>query len=195
MSSEFETGTPASGPELSQALGRLIAEGATYLAMLPDPQFFAPQDRAWSPADHIRHLQISSAPLVVALNVPRWILALRFGRGTGRSRSFDEIRAAYQRRLAEGGQAGRYAPHPALAPADTESARCAIMNAWTGVTVALQNAVARWPEEALDCRMLPHPLLGRLTVREILAFTVYHTAHHLRRVAQRAGSPIPPPVE
>jgi hypothetical protein len=190
MSSEFETGTPTTGPDLSQALGRLVADGATYLATLPDRRFFAPQDQAWSPADHIRHLHMSSAPLVLAMNLPRWILALRFGRGTGRSRSFVEIRAAYQKRLAEGGQAGRFEPRPGPAPTDTGDARRAIMNAWTGVTVALQNAVGRWPEEALDRRMLPHPLLGRLTVRETLAFTVYHTAHHLRRVAERAGDPI-----
>jgi hypothetical protein len=29
--------------------------------------------------------------------------------------------------------------------------------------------------------------MGRLTVRGMLAFTVYHTAHHLRRVAERAA--------
>ena len=62
-----------------------------------------------------------------------------------------------------------------------------IMTAWTAATVDLQNALRRWPEAALDRQRLPHPIIGMLTVREILGFTVYHTAHHLRRIAERAG--------
>jgi hypothetical protein len=48
--------------------------------------------------------------------------------------------------------------------------------------------MTRWPERALDRHLLPHPLMGLLTIREMLAFTVYHTAHHLRRVADRAAA-------
>ena len=184
----FETGTPSTGPELSLALGKLLAAGVTYLSTLPEEQFFAPQGGAWSPADQVRHLEVSSVPLALALKLPRWVLRLRFGRGTGRSRSFDEMRAAYQARLGEGGQAGRFAPQPGRSPANTRAGRLEVMNGWTRVTVELQNALRRWPEPALDGQLLPHPLLGPLTVREMLAFTVYHTAHHLRRVAERAGS-------
>jgi hypothetical protein len=190
MPRDFETGSPTTGPELSQALGRLIAAGASYLMTLSDDQFFAPQGEAWSPADHLRHLEKSSTPLVLALKLPRWALALRFGRGTGRSRSFDEIRAVYRQRLAEGGQAGRFAPRAMPIPPDQAGTRRDIMNAWTRVTVELQNAIGRWPADALDRQLLPHPLLGPLTVREMIAFTVYHTSHHLRRVAERAASEV-----
>ena len=53
---------------------------------------------------------------------------------------------------------------------------------------ALVNALGRWPDAALDDVCLPHPLMERLSVREMLAFTVNHTAHHLiTRVAERAA--------
>ncbi len=29
---------------------------------------------------------------------------------------------------------------------------------------------------------MPHPLIGRLTVREMLFFTLLHTRHHLDRI-------------
>jgi DinB family protein len=51
---------------------------------------------------------------------------------------------------------------------------------------AVQSAVQRWPEPALDRYQLPNPLLGRLTVGEMLAFSVYHHGHHLRRIAERS---------
>jgi uncharacterized damage-inducible protein DinB len=37
-------------------------------------------------------------------------------------------------------------------------------------------------EEELDRYLLPHPLLGKLTMREMLYFTIYHVTHHHRQV-------------
>jgi hypothetical protein len=187
MTPAFETGSPRTGTDLANALGALLASGTAYLATLPDTVFFAPQGDAWSPAEHVRHLQGSSAPLVLALRIPRWMLGLRFGKHRGDSRSFAEMREIYRTRLAQGAGAGRFTPVTEPPPANPAARRAEIMTMWTAATVDLQNAVGRWPDTALDRQRLPHPILGLLTVREMLAFTVYHTAHHLRRIAERAG--------
>ncbi|NBX80802.1 MAG: DinB family protein, partial [Flavobacteriales bacterium] len=34
-------------------------------------------------------------------------------------------------------------------------------------------------EDDLDKYVLPHPLLGKLTLREMLCFTIYHVKHHV----------------
>lgn len=184
----FDTGVPASGTDLSQTLGALNASGAAYFSTLPDDAFFAPQGAAWSPAVHVRHLHQTTSPLVLALKLPRWMLGLRFGKAGGPSRGFTELRDAYRKVLAGGAQAGRYTPDSESPPGDPQARRQEIMRAWTTAVVGLQNAITGWPEAALDRHRLPHPLLGLLTVREMLAFTVYHTAHHLRRVAERAAA-------
>lgn len=189
MPPAFETGVPHSGTELSHTLGALLAAGSTSLAALPDAQFFAPQGSAWSPAEHVRHLTQSSAPLAQGLRLPRWLLRLRFGGGPGRSRTFTELRDHYLASLAAGGRAGgKFVPSPEPLPAAPGERRREIMTEWTRITVELQNAIGRWPESALDGLALPHPLLGPLTVREMLAFTVFHTSHHLRRIAERAAA-------
>ena len=189
MPPAFETGAPHSGTELSNALGALLAAGSAALVAQSDSQFFAPQGPAWSPAEHIRHLTQSSAPLAQGLRLPRWILRLRFGGGPGRSRSFIEMRDHYLAALAAGGRAsGRFVPFPEAASSAPGERRREIMTEWTRITVELQNAIGRWPESALDGLALPHPLLGPLTVREMLAFTVYHTSHHLRRIVERAAA-------
>ena len=36
----------------------------------------------------------------------------------------------------------------------------------------------KWSEQQLDKIIAPHPLLGKLTFREILYFTIYHAKHH-----------------
>ena len=63
------------------------------------------------------------------------------------------------------------------------------MTSWHGAHEALVAQVARWPEPAFDRYRLPHPLLGKLSVREMLFFTLYHNAHHLRLVASRVSAP------
>ena len=188
MTPAFETGTPVTGADLGNALGALLASGTAYLITLPDATFFAPQGAAWSPAMHVRHLQGSIAPLVVALRLPRWLLTLRFGRQQHPSRSFTEIRELYRQQLAAGAQAGRFTPRHETVPVESAVRRAEIMRAWTTTTVELQGVLQRWREGGLDHQRLPHPVLGTLTVREMLSFTVYHTAHHLRRIAERAGS-------
>lgn len=177
--------SPSSGAEMSHALGQQLASGATQLTSLSDEAFFAPQGAAWSPAEHIRHLRKSATPLVTALGLPRWLLRLRFGAPRRASRSFDEVREVYLRKLAAGATAGRFAPSPEARPGDLMARRQEIIGDWARATAALQNAIAKWPEEALDRHQLPHPVLGLLTVREMLAFTVYHTSHHLNRIAER----------
>jgi hypothetical protein len=183
----FNTGEPETVKQLSQALNSLVAEGFAFLAPMPDPRFFAPQGEAWSPAEHIRHLRKSSAPLVIALKIPRFLLRMRFGSHPGPSRSFTQIREVYRGDLAAGAKAGRFTPHPEAQPASASDRRREIMNAWTAVTVELTGVMAGWSEPDLDRHQLPHPILGTLTVREMLAFTVYHTAHHLRRIEERAA--------
>ena len=46
----------------------------------------------------------------------------------------------------------------------------------------LSARVDRWSDEDLDNTLLPHPLLGKLTVREMLFFTIHHVQHHQRLV-------------
>ena len=42
----------------------------------------------------------------------------------------------------------------------------------------LVGQVDGFSEEQLDELILPHPLLGKLTLREMLCFTIYHVENH-----------------
>jgi hypothetical protein len=56
----------------------------------------------------------------------------------------------------------------------------------------LREAMLPWPEESLDQLQLPHPLLGKIIIREMLFFTLYHHGHHVevvkRHLAERHAS-------
>lgn len=184
---QFDPGEPQTGAELVAALTRITNEGAKALGALPIEHFFAPQGLKWSPAEHARHLRKSSAPLVTALRLPAWLLRTTFGRPKRASRSFVALRADYRAVLAAGGQAGRFAPRPERPPGDPDQRRGQILTHWRLTNARLCRILTGWREDRLDRAQLPHPLLGTLTVREMAAFTVYHTTHHLSLVMQRVA--------
>jgi len=39
--------------------------------------------------------------------------------------------------------------------------------------------IKNYNEANLDKYIIPHPLLGKLTLREMLFFTIHHNEHHL----------------
>jgi hypothetical protein len=51
----------------------------------------------------------------------------------------------------------------------------------------LAAALGRWRDRQLDRYRLPHPLLGALTVREMVAWSLYHGRHHRALVRERLG--------
>jgi hypothetical protein len=150
--------------------------------------FFQHIGASWSPADTVRHLIKSTRPVITALKTPKIVLRMMFGTPRRASVSYDELRTRYLTALAEGGQAGRFAP-PVRTDTNLAAWREQIMRDFTRVNHDLGSAITRWPDTALDQLQLPHPFAGRFTVREMLFFTLYHQRHHIavvqRRLAER----------
>ena len=171
---------PQTRDDLLAAFTALEAESVAYWNAFDDATFFAKIGEAWSPAENVRHLIKSIRPVVKALHTAKIILRLTFGKARRESMTYDALRARYQEGLDAGGQAGRFAPS-----SRPETDREAIMGNFTRVNRELREAIARWPEKKLDVLQLPHPLMGKLTVREMLFFTHYHQRHHMDVVRRR----------
>jgi uncharacterized damage-inducible protein DinB len=60
-----------------------------------------------------------------------------------------------------------------------------LLTRWHRVNTRLRDAVQPWSEQNLETLQLPHPLLGKLTAREILFFTIYHNHHHIAGAQSR----------
>jgi hypothetical protein len=182
----FATGEPFSGVEIAAAMGRLHGESERYLATMPAAEFVRPQGEKWSPADHVRHLAKSTRPVALALALPKVILGWKFGSSPDASRPLPVLRDAYRKVLQQpGASAGRFAPAPQPIPEDPAAWQSEVLAAWRAEAAGLISRIPSWSEAALERYRLPHPLLGKLTVREMLFFTLYHNAHHLHLIASR----------
>ena len=173
--------------EVIDALRRAESEGDAYWNAFPLDEFFAPIGEAWSPAENVRHLTKSIRPVATVLATPRVVLRVMFGRPRRASLPFDELRVRYEGLLAEGATAGRFAPS-AQEEADHAAWRTRIMSERRAAQEHLLAAIERWSEAQLDGYQLPHPLLGKLTVREMLLFTAYHQSHHIGVVQKRKAA-------
>jgi hypothetical protein len=157
-----------------------------YFAALPAVSFFTPLDGSpWSPGDHVRHLTKSLRAITGGLAVPRLLLRAMFGRSDRAPRNFQSLRLSYAEALARGRGAGRFAPRPLPAERLTSAERQRTLEQFVQETDRFDTAVATWTEaEAVRLR-LPHPLLGRIPVREMMLFAVLHNVHHAQVVERR----------
>jgi hypothetical protein len=152
---------------------------------------------AWTPMEHLAHLNTAVRALAQGFGVSRWLLRFRFGKSRRPSRPFEMLRDDYLGRLGQGaGASGAFVPEREEVPAAQRSARQrALLMRWQRANAQLRAAVDGWTEADLDRLLLPHPILGKITAREMLFFAIYHGHHHvaaakrrLPRFADAAGS-------
>ena len=128
----------------------------------------------WTPAQHLEHILRAVRPVAFAMLVPKWFLRWRFGTPNRAPRDYDALVARYKEKLAAGGKAsGRFVP-PVVPATEVERISASLQR----IVNTLIHRVNGWPEHDLDRYLLPHPLLGKLTMREMLFFTMYHVQHH-----------------
>lgn len=145
---------------------------ADYLNELPDAQFtFAPTGK-WSAGQQLDHLVLSVAPLTKVMQKREVIES--FGKAEQPSRDFDGVVTLYQSALARGGKAsGQFLPGVIAS-----ERRSDLTNKLSIEVNLLCELLDAYSEEDLDQLVIPHPLLGKLTVREMMCFTIYHASHH-----------------
>ena len=134
----------------------------------------APKDK-WNALQQLDHLIKSVAPVNMAIGLPKFVLSWRFGIANRPSRSYDALVDRYHIKLQAGGRAsGAFVPPMQVDPADKE----ALLRKLHYLADKLARKTLRQSEVSLDRYVLPHPLLGKLTLREMLYFTAYHASHH-----------------
>ena len=126
----------------------------------------------WTPIQQLSHIQKSVAPVKIAFTLPKFFLRVIFGKANRSSRSYDELVSNYKAKLEAGGKSTtRFLP-------DTSCNRFRLLLSVEKKASVLSQKINRFSEQELDHFILPHPLLGKLTLREMLYFTIHHVEHH-----------------
>ncbi len=184
-----ESNQPDSREELLAAFEAVHRQASELFASFSPEDFFRrPEDDVWSPGENAIHLVKSVKAVADAMRLPKLLLRARFGSARGSER-YAEVRQRYLQALAGGAVAiGRFVPPASPVAGAAGSSRERTLAGWQRAGDSLVQAVGKWREGALDKYCLPHPVLGKLTVREMLFFTHYHDLHHLEIVRRQAGA-------
>ena len=182
----IQLGSPFTRAEIVPALSAEIKAVHTYFADIPEDQFFNAPAGVWSPADNLVHLIKAVSPITKGLKLPKIALRLRFGKVKHDSKSFEAVRHRYvDGVLADGGEAGP--PYLPEVKETSSAERTRILAKWQSMDAALRAGLKGWSDRDLDNYQVVHPLIGPMTVREILLFTLYHNMHHVNDVRRLLG--------
>ena len=166
--------------EIRQELKKAGIAFNDYCSSLPDTAFFYQPPGKWSPAQQVKHLieATNMARLVFAL--PKLIVRWYAGKPNRSSRTYDQLVDKYKSKLEQGGKAsGRYIPKPISASYGKQK----LLTGFEHSMNRMQQAIKRnWKEPQPDQYIAPHPLLGKITLRELGYFTIHHTYHHLENI-------------
>lgn len=167
--------------QLVPAIGQEFDAFADLITQWPDATFETTPGGKWSAGQQLDHLIRSVKPVSLALRLPGWLLRILFGKPNRPSRTYEVLVEKYRQKLSAGG----VAPGAFVPPVIPLARKQQLLDAYKMQQQRLIKIVERWQDADLDRYLLPHPLLGKLTLREMLYFTVYHTGHHYRQLAER----------
>jgi DinB superfamily len=157
---------------------------------MTESQFNTGTEQSWSAAGYVKHLILSIKPVAKAMSLPLERLQSMFGQSDRPTRTYDELVAAYQARLAEGIRAedfDRVTPGFYRFPEGSTDEKEHLTQTWDESNQRLLTALEQWDETALDSYQLPHPAIGMVTAREMVYFTLFHNRLHGQDIREAGG--------
>ncbi len=170
--------------DLAAGLEEKINAFNGYVAAMNKEQFETTPGGKWSAGQNLDHLIRSIKPLQLAYTIPKFFLKIMFGKANRISKTYDELVLKYKSKLAAGGRASG----PFIPPAISFEQKDGLIKKYESHKQKLISKIEKQSEEDLDKYILPHPLLGKITLREMLFFTIHHNEHHLQLLKERTYS-------
>jgi hypothetical protein len=169
--------------QIVAALNEKIDAFNKYISQLNKEQFEISANGKWSAGQNLDHLIRAIKPLQVAYSLPKFALVVLFGKANRPPRTYDELVIKYKAKLNAGGKASG----PFIPPAVDFEKKDRLLKKYATQKQKLIKKIEKQSETDLDKYILPHPLLGKLTLREMLYFTIHHNEHHLDLLKSRTA--------
>lgn len=137
----------------------------------------------WTQGQQALHLLQSIKPLNDALSLPKYILRFKFGKANRPVRDYNAIVKRYQERLEDA--KGKTFKGSQNMKVPTIADKKYILNRLQTESKKLQYKTKKISDKNLDTVILPHPLMGKMPVREIIMWTAHHVEHHTRILKEK----------
>jgi hypothetical protein len=148
-----------------------------YVNLLPDEALVYSQAGKWSAGQQLQHVYLCLLTISKALSSKKYVEET-FGRIDRPTLSYDEVIERYKAGLAAGGKApDRFVPGP-FEPGQKEATIANLRQTLQDIETHLQ----AYTEEDCNTLILPHPFIGKLTIKELLFLMTEHASVHQRSI-------------
>jgi hypothetical protein len=145
-----------------------------YLNSLSSEEYLFSKNHKWTAGQHLEHLVLCIKAIEQGYKLDKQILAEKFGVTNRVGFTYEELQHLYKEKTQGGGKAP-----DRFVPASVMSMKREELNTEMNFRITeLCSATEKFTEQELDQYCIPHPLLGMLTLREMLFNTIYHIEHH-----------------
>jgi hypothetical protein len=150
---------------------------AEYVLSLDKSDFSYSFEKRWTAGQQLLHIVKTTEPVLLGLKTPTFLLSMLFGKPRRTPMDYQDLVILYQNILANGGKSpGMYIPAN-VDYSQAENLKKRLLLTITKINLQLEE----FSEQKLDSYRMPHPLLGKLSIREMLYFTMYHVDHHMEK--------------
>ncbi|MEE9407781.1 MAG: DinB family protein [Polaribacter sp.] len=139
----------------------------------------------WTTGQQIQHLVNSIQLLNNALSYPKFLLKYKFGTCNRETRNYKSVAENYQKKLIENQDRARVFNQKLKKP--TLKERESLLTKLQIQSKKLQYKTKKISDKNLDSLVIPHPLMGKMTIREIIMWTGHHTEHHTETLTMTYG--------
>ncbi|MEO5777307.1 MAG: DinB family protein [Flavobacterium sp.] len=139
---------------------------------MPNPTI--PFNDKWSVCQNVQHINIALLRVSNYLALPKSSIKSNFGLSERISSNYETSSNVFGNALKNGAKTtDAFMPEIKLATSVEE-----LVSQGKDLLAALISNLENWSEDELEMYNCPHPIFGKMTVREILYFTIYHVQHH-----------------
>ncbi|MBV7270334.1 DinB family protein [Winogradskyella luteola] len=154
-----------------------------WLQQQPEESWTEGPKGKWTQGQQTLHLLQSIKPLNNALSMPKFLLRYKFGKANRPVRDYNAIVKRYQERLEDAkGKTFKGSENMKVPQLEDKNY---ILNRLQTESKKLQYKTKKISDKNLDTVILPHPLMGKMPVREIIMWTAHHVEHHIETLKSR----------
>jgi hypothetical protein len=167
---------PYAHNELLETLTERQAALVAHAAQLPEAFFLSGSSEKWGPAHHLLHLVITYDRIGYACTIPE-----KLPDYNAPARRYAAVQALYQASLAAV-PPGALTNTPLTPQLETSATQDAVLEQYRQAGQRFLERIQTWADPDLDVKGMKHPLMGIVSVREMLMFCAYHDTHHLEGI-------------
>lgn len=135
--------------------------------------------KKWSAGQQLEHIVLCIEPLVKVCQLPKFLIVERFGKINRVNQSYPQLVTEYLKRLNDDGKASSQ-----YLPKEINSDQKKFFIEKLKILVdKLISKLLEFEENELESFIIPHPILGKITMKEMFYNAIYHVKHHKMQIS------------